>query len=538
VFKLTAPRESSTANIPPQSRLRTTFWSRNEVFVDFTVLEIYKILQLAGRVEPTHHRVGFTMARSTLPPSSQQNAGLIPPYRPPASSTISSTWLDSKYHNSLSSEPSRSRGRDRSNMPTQSPSSTKHGNSFSSPNPVSLTASTVNMGSSHGKLHKKSGSTSTTPNLKSSESDNATGDFEADLTHQAPSRLQEPYTNSPSSSSVEKSKAKGGIKPLLRKFTPQESNSLDLSRSAAENEGLGIYTSVDRDRRTAESNSSSIDRRGPFHHRSTSGTSQFSTATTSSGHKPGSQYVHPMRQTPRPYTPPASIIGSEYSGEPARVASESEHSQAPALGERTTSFNSSQTPQSGLRLHTGSLTRLATTSQTNLAGTPTSFRGAADAMSMADTISPISRSSIDRGFRMRGRTNTDPVTRAASIQAARRAFEEKEAAKTRKIEKQQLKALDRETRKRDKQDEHIHRSESRENTKYDDLATNEPADSIRGIDYGTLPSEEKTDPEYPATKPGLGPRVKGTKSTWVLFLTWLRTRIFKLKRKVSHNNEH
>jgi hypothetical protein len=158
-------------------------------------------------------------------------------------------------------------------------------------------------------------------------------------------------------------------------------------------------------------------------------------------------------------------------------------------------------------------------------------------MSMADTISPISRSSIDRGFRMRGRTNTDPASRAASIQAARRAFEEKEAAKARKYEKQQSKLLDRETRKKEKQEEHANQVSSKEKSRSRDRLGNDYGDSIRGIDYGTLPTEEKTEHEYPATKADKVPRVKGTKSTWVLFLTWLRTRIFKLKRKVSHGSE-
>jgi len=129
------------------------------------------------------------------------------------------------------------------------------------------------------------------------------------------------------------------------------------------------------------------------------------------------------------------------------------------------------------------------------------------------------------------------MSRAASIQAARRAFEEKEAAKARKIEKQELKVLDREARKKEKQTQHHDRVESREKGKHERATDRDHADSIRGIDYGTLPKEEKTDHEYAAPKAGRNPRVKGTKSTWVLFLTWLRTRIFKLKRKVSHNGE-
>lgn len=96
-------------------------------------------------------------------------------------------------------------------------------------------------------------------------------------------------------------KSKVKIKPLLlRKLSSNDENAIDLSRSAAENEGLGIYNPIELGGEGRTSADASVARRG-YHHQSNS---QLSTNTTSSTHRYGTQYVHPMRQTPRPYTPP------------------------------------------------------------------------------------------------------------------------------------------------------------------------------------------------------------------------------------------
>jgi hypothetical protein len=97
------------------------------------------------------------------------------------------------------------------------------------------------------------------------------------------------------------SKSKLHKKPILRKFTQSEKNSLDLDRPATE-QGLGIYSSdYVNPSRSVHDVSFNHARRG--HGRSMSGASQFSTATNGSGARTGS-FVHPFQQTPRPYTPP------------------------------------------------------------------------------------------------------------------------------------------------------------------------------------------------------------------------------------------
>src|SRR5436190_19053340 len=104
------------------------------------------------------------------------------------------------------------------------------------------------------------------------------------------------------------SKPTSKIKPVLRKLTQSEKNSLDLNRPAIE-QGFGISSDYGTPSYSALDVSFQSTRRG-YHNRSASGTSQFSTNTAGSGHRNGS-FVHPFQQTPRPYTPP---LAASYAG--------------------------------------------------------------------------------------------------------------------------------------------------------------------------------------------------------------------------------
>ncbi|CEJ55220.1 hypothetical protein PMG11_01489 [Penicillium brasilianum] len=323
-------------------------------------------------------------------------------------------------------------------------------------------------------------------------------------------------------------KPKVHIKPMLRKMSRDDppSQSIDLSRSSTEQEGLGIYLNFERERerRQSESLTSATYRRSTsgMHHRSTSGTSQFSTATGSSGGKPGSQYVYPMRPTPRAYTPPLSQSYQTSANESDDLEDGSPETQANILSgsepPRTTRASSGPIPRLSLQIDDDSFTRLPGISQTNVSGRP-SFGYSRDNGSTVDTASPISRPSLDFVFRSRTRTSTDPVSRAATIQAARQAFEEKEAAKARRLEKQQIKAEERLTRRL------VKRTTSE--------GQNSPPTQSRE-DF----SEKKEDHESPiraAQTHGEEPSTSWksqSKSTWVLFMTWLRTRVFKFRRRI------
>ncbi|KAJ5109789.1 hypothetical protein N7532_002434 [Penicillium argentinense] len=326
-------------------------------------------------------------------------------------------------------------------------------------------------------------------------------------------------------------KPKVHIKPMLRKMSRDDapSTSIDLSRSSTEQEGLGIYMNFERDRRRSESLTGVTYRRTPsgLHHRSTSGTSQFSTATGSSGGKPSaSQYVYPMRPTPKTYTPPHSqsyqTSVNESDGQDDSSPETESHFLPGSETHRTNRASSGPMPRLSLQIEDESLTRLSGISQTNVASRP-SLSYSRDNGSTLDTASPTSRTSLDFVFRSRTRTSTDPVSRAATIQAARQAFEEKEAAKARRFEKQQSKAEERQTRRRVKRTM-SGGPESPAVHSRAELSEKSGSSSMSARD--SKPTMEK-----PERQPSTSFKSQ-SKSTWVLFMTWLRTRVFKFRRKI------
>ncbi|KAJ5189797.1 hypothetical protein N7491_008159 [Penicillium cf. griseofulvum] len=305
-------------------------------------------------------------------------------------------------------------------------------------------------------------------------------------------------------------KPKVHIKPILRKLSRDDapSTSIDLSRSSTDQEGLGIYMNFERERPRSGSLTGVTFKRTPsgLHNRSTSGTSQFSNGSGSTASKPGSQYVHPMRQTPRAYTPPLGQSYEESSHDSDELA-ESPDSE-PASIQETRASSGPALPRLSLQIQDDSFTRLPGISQTNVTSRP-SFGYSRET---DGTASPMSRTSLDFVFRSRTRTSTDPISRAATVQAARQAFEDKEAAKNRRLEKQQIKAEERGSRRRLKR----HMSEDPES----------PVQSREEI------SEKPRRSVHESQEPSASWKSQ-SKSTWVLFMTWLRTRVFKLRRKIK-----
>ncbi|KAK1594518.1 uncharacterized protein LY79DRAFT_131050 [Colletotrichum navitas] len=135
-------------------------------------------------------------------------------------------------------------------------------------------------------------------------------------------------TGAASSGKLSKTRSKPVVKPILKKLSHSEKNSLDLDRGWDEQQTtFGHYGgSLGREREgsfggrdvsfsisaTELSHSSSIGNgRSNFSHaRSTSGTSHVSVATSGSGHRNGGSFVHPFQQTPRTSTPPLSYANS------------------------------------------------------------------------------------------------------------------------------------------------------------------------------------------------------------------------------------
>ena len=283
----------------------------------------------------------------------------------------------------------------------------------------------------------------------------------------------------------ERKSSKVKIKPLLRKFSSQEQvSSIDLSRSAAENEGLGIYTSSE----ISSASESGPGRRGGaagFHNRTTSATSQLSSTTTSSHHRYGTQYVHPMRQTPRPYTPP--ITGSYKTSleSEAPTLNTSIHNSIEAPYFDSHSRSASGTPYAPLpasrrpnplHIRTGSAARLTSSSQTNLPGTPSSLRFNNGTPPSSDMVSPpaaaasvvVGRASLESVFRKRSRSNTadlDPAAQKALVDLKRQEFNEREAAKDLKYQQAEARAQEKEARRREKKEEGERRTEERRERK-------------------------------------------------------------------------
>lgn len=261
-----------------------------------------------------------------------------------------------------------------------------------------------------------------------------------------------------------------------------------------------------------------LDRR----HRSASGISQKSATSSSSRSHPVSQYVHPMRQVPDAHTAMGQydqMSPVESDDSESSLEGGSENQSSPGAFQPSAH---AQAPRLSLQIHDGSFTPLPGISQTNVAGR-SSFGYARDNASALDTPSPISRSSLDFVFRSKTRASVDPVSRAATVQAARQAFEEKEEAKSRKLEQQQMKAEEKQTRRKEKQ-------HWRTSIRDDD------DDAIRSSTPEEISEKPNTSHKTPASQPQPTSTSWKTrsKSTWMLFITWLRTRVFKLRRRIRN----
>lgn len=341
-------------------------------------------------------------------------------------------------------------------------------------------------------------------------------------------------------------KSKGRIKPLLRKLSSNDENAIDLSRSAAEYEGLGIYSADFGAEHKASAESSRV-RRG-YHHRSNS---QVSTTTVSGSHRyGGTQYVHPMRQIPRPYTPPVvtsfqpspDAEDSPAGGIPTTLDtphSDSYHHRPhiPASSSYAPLPSAPRQPPP-LHLRTRSSSRLTSSSQTNLSGTPSSLRQPSDHKPTTDNMFTSARSSLET-FRQRSRTDTasTPAETAATVAELRRKFNEKQEAKDAKYHDAAVRLEAKEYAKRQKREESERRkSEGKERKRAKSNTASEKTVTMGESDNGpTLsfipgsPNEQGQRRRAP-TRASAG---KAVHSQWLLFWFKVKTAWLKLKRKMS-----
>lgn len=377
------------------------------------------------------------------------------------------------------------------------------------------------------------------------------------LTRRSPKDMTIPeFYSPPPGAERNRQKSKVHIIPHRKKGSNHDATSLDLSVSSVDNEGLGIYTSYDRDRRNNHSNVASRTVSSTTHNGSTNGGTQYSATAAPT------QYVHPMRQVPRPYTPPVgapnqnSAVGSDQVDEIDAVKTDGRPPTPSGRDWHTNRSSSVGTePRRSFNFHfaNDSISLFPTTSHTNVAGTGSTHSRTVDSMSYLETIP---RSSLEFPFRSKSRTSTstDPVARAAAVQAARQAFEDREAAKARKLEKAQDKGLYRRERKEQDQQQHPQQepqqprqrcaylvdfsfrdprgnnnnnnNHGEKNSRSEDSgrrSRDRSRDLYRDQTYGSSSGGEKNE----------GYKIRNAKSAWLLFLTWLRTRIFKMGKKIK-----
>lgn len=406
-------------------------------------------------------------------------------------------------------------------------------------------------GHTHGRLHRRGNSASSLTSPLSPGSQ---------LSFSPPGvTYEEPWTNTitrpmPRQSSHSQKK----IKPYLRKLSSHKDhrNDLDLSRPASENErltGLGITEYGGYTPSAGDVSFAPVKPRN--HARSTSNTSQFS--TSSSLQRP----LPPIRQTPRPYTPPISkstpasvLLNGDNDSDNVMTDDEVRLRQNAYEPGRKSGSLSSSTPGAPhpLRIQTtGSSSFLPgsySQSTVSLTSPIAQSRSRGDTVKSLETTSPSSRTSFDKafGFIRPGRDSPalDAQSRAASIRAARQAFEEKEAAKDRKYDREVHKQVERETRKQVKKEEReARKSESHEKKRSRSISDSTAPErasrpSVGGRQYSdyreahtsTLPNHvSSVDPEKPGYSPAPVTAARQAKGRWIRFLIWIRTRILRVK---------
>lgn len=409
--------------------------------------------------------------------------------------------------------------------------------------------------SGHARLHKRGHSASSS--LASPLSPVGDGTAFTFSRLDTPKTTVEEWTEMPrqttttaSNSSLASSSHPLKIKPYVRKLSSKNTNSLDLSRPAAENESLaslGIASDYPGpySRSISDVTFSPVDGRRHRHARSTSNNSQFSTSSTGLTRPTPMPAIRQTSQSPPPQSSPPSICGLDHS------------ERDDMLSDERRSGSISSVPGGALRIHTNNsairLTGNYSQSTISLTSPVAHARSRGDTLKSIDTAaSPSSRTSFDQGLRfIRGGRDSplDAASRAASIRAARAKFEEEELAKERRYERELNKQAERDHRRQTKKEEQRRKPEATDGADYkrsptiSDTAISEkqPRPSVGGRQYSdhreahvnSLPKHVSTvDLEKADVTPEVTTK-RAAKGRWLSFVTWFKTRLLRMSRKVS-----
>lgn len=336
---------------------------------------------------------------------------------------------------------------------------------------------------------------------------------------------------------------------------------LDLSRPSAENESLTGLGICEPDHVYARSVSdvsfAPTTRRKASHSRATSGPPSLAVAV--SGPLRPTQPFAPLREAPRSFTPPATIFHNDTSDDEADESvgvltnDIRQPDYEPWKPRRSISISSGPAVTPLSQTYTaGSLTKLTSASQSNLSlRSQPSYDHLKSGRSHRNTgrssdypTTPSARTSIDKAFSFITRTSEpeDAASRAAAIRAARKAFEEKEAAKEQKYEKEEMKrrasVLKKEERKWRKSE--APRLSMTSNGSNSIVVDEEKA--VAGTDYASqapahdrslpIQGEHSGAPTVPVSPPTPS-KTKQAKGGWNRFLAWTRTRLLDCGGKAS-----
>lgn len=409
------------------------------------------------------------------------------------------------------------------------------------------------------KLHKRASSGSSLP---ATPSPLATSQSQSTTPY---TTYEDSYASTPSQYGNSSLKSRPYIRKLSSARDDENQGRLDLSKSVSETgylPGLGIQDYGARS--VSEVTFAHTSRRVAPHTRTTSGGSQISVASRS--FTPTQPFVHPMRQTPNGGPSYASSMNDEEAHESSDiVADDGILAGATFRARRSESISSTPhiqpTPlsQSYTAADLGCIPKY-NTSQTNLS-TKSGRSGKSSRSKLgrprrnterSDHVpDPSTRTSTDKAFSVVSRrSDTDAQTRDERIREKRRQFNEKEASKDRKREREELKRRETDEAKSTKREERQGRRSSlsqaerpwisQSSSKFAGLKT-----SRRNSEKGSYELRSRSYKEArPAQLTALPKRAAVSEKTrraernpteppgmWPRFSTWLQTRLLSCGRK-------
>ncbi|KFY54812.1 hypothetical protein V496_07158 [Pseudogymnoascus sp. VKM F-4515 (FW-2607)] len=343
-------------------------------------------------------------------------------------------------------------------------------------------------------------------------------------------------------------------------------SSLDLDRTSAD-QGLGVYYAASRSSYDAGSASHSLadltwnsssarGGRRPYHHRSVSGTSQFSSRTSGSYSRNGG-FQHPWQQTPRPYTPPGAAsyhgsVGSEL--ERHRMSFADEEQAYVRSGSTLSNYNVGGTlnpplqevtvldakpgESLSLTINTNSLSTLPQDSNLPLLNADPSTNPESNLESTDETSPSSSRDSMDRLRNIRAEggifDKKKPLNELEALHDARRRFHEKEALDEERAARAHVKAIEKKNLKEALKAEAMARksvgeaNEKQEEAIMDTSMTMEDFLADTFDEFHGKKSRRKK--RAPKSKAAYEAKHKAH-NAWVCFVIWFRTRLLKISRK-------